>query len=94
MARRIEKFSVRLELSADALVHANLSGAAFTGPWLWVAGDEACGLDRLACVPPLAGEALRFGTPVTFRLCDLLDLPGAADVEADLEGMAFSDGCL
>ena len=39
--------AVRLEFTPGALVHTNLSGAAFSGDWLWVAGDEACAIDRL-----------------------------------------------
>ena len=30
--------AVRLEFSPGSLVQSNLSGAAFTGDWLWVAG--------------------------------------------------------
>jgi hypothetical protein len=87
--------AVRLEFAPGSLVHANLSGAAFTGTdWLWVAGDEACGVDRLKRLPSVAGEALRFGEVQDFPLAELLDLPGAADEEADLEGMAFHDGWL
>jgi hypothetical protein len=86
--------AVRLEFSPDSLVHANLSGAAFTGEWLWVAGDEACGLDRLRRLEPVGREALRFGEVQDFPLAGLLDLPGAPDEEADLEGMAVADGFL
>ena len=86
--------AVRLEFAPGALVHANLSGAAFTGDWLWVVGDEACGVDRLRRLDPVGSEALRFGEGRDFPLANLLDLPGAADVEADLEGMAVSDGWL
>jgi len=86
--------AVRLEFSPGQLVHTNLSGAAFTGDWLWVAGDEACGVDRLRRLDPVAGEALRYGEAHSFALADLLDLPDAADVEADLEGMALADGYL
>jgi hypothetical protein len=71
-----------------------LSGAAFTGDWLWVAGDEACGLDRLRRLEPTGREALRFGEARDFPLADLLDLPAAAEEEADLEGMAVADGFL
>jgi hypothetical protein len=80
--------AVRLEFAPGALVHNNLSGAAFTGTdWLWVAGDEACGVDRLKRLPPVAGERLRFGESRDFPLADLLDLPGGPDDEADLEGL-------
>jgi Protein of unknown function (DUF3616) len=71
--------AVRLEFAPDSLVQSNLSGAAFTGEWLWVAGDEACGLDRLRLLDPIGREALRFGEVRDFPLANLLDLPGAAD---------------
>ena len=86
--------AVRLEFAADSLVRTNLSGAAFTGDWLWVAGDEACGLDRLRRLAPSGDERLRFGEVRDFALADLLDLPGKAAEEADLEGMAVADGLL
>lgn len=86
--------AVRLEFAAASLVQSNLSGAAFTGDWLWVAGDEACGVDRLRRLEPDGSEVLRFGEVHDFPLADLLDLPGAPDEEADLEGMAVADGLL
>ena len=86
--------AVRLEFAPDSLVQSNLSGAAFTGDWLWVAGDEACGIDRLRRLEPVGREALRFGEVKDFPLADLLALPGADEEEADLEGMAFADGYL
>jgi hypothetical protein len=86
--------AVRLEFAPGSLVHANLSGAAFTGDWLWVAGDEACGVDRLRRLKPVGAELFRFGDARDFALAGLLDLPGDADEEADLEGMAVADGCL
>ena len=86
--------AVRLEFTPDCLVKTNLSGAAFTGDWLWVAGDEACGVERLRRLEPVGRETLRFGEVCDFPLADLLDLPGAADEEADIEGMAVVDGFL
>jgi len=86
--------AVRLEFSAGGLVHSNLSGAAFTGEWLWVAGDEACGVDRLRRLEPIGKEKLRFGESRDFPLSALLDLPGASDEEADLEAMAVVNGWL
>ncbi len=86
--------SVRLEFAPGALVHSNLSGAAFTDDWLWVAGDEACAVDRLRKLDPVQRETLRFGEGQSFPLADLLDLPGEDGEEADLEGMGLSDGFL
>ena len=86
--------AARLEFAPDSLVQSNLSGAAFTGDWLWVAGDEACGLDRLRLLAPVGSEVLRFGEVRDFPLADLLDLPSTAEEEADLEGMAVADGFL
>jgi hypothetical protein len=86
--------AVRLEFDEGCLVRTNLSGAAFTGEWLWVAGDEACGLERLQRLVPVGKEALRYGKPSHFPLADLLELPGDALEEADLEGMAVADGYL
>ncbi len=86
--------AVRLEFTPGSLVQTNLSGAAFTGDWLWVAGDEACGIDRLRRLYPVGSETLRFGEVRDFPLADLLDLPGLPQEEADLEGMAEADGFL
>ena len=80
--------AVRLEFAPGSLVHTNLSGAAFTGDWLWVAGDEACGLDRLRRLDPVGRGVLRFGEVRDFPLSNLLDLPGTAEEEADPEGLA------
>ena len=52
--------AVRLEFAPGSLVRSNLSGAAFTGEWLWVAGDEACGLDRLRRLAPVERPRVEF----------------------------------
>ncbi len=75
--------AVRLEFTPGSLVQINLSGAAFSGDWLWVSGDEACGIDRLRRLPAVGEEALRFGDLLDLPLTELLDLPEAADEEAD-----------
>lgn len=86
--------AVRLEFSSQSLVRTNLSGAAVWDNWLWVAGDEACALTRLRRLDPIARETLRYGEPHDFQLAELLDLPDAAEEEADLEGLALSGNCL
>jgi hypothetical protein len=51
-------------------------------------------VDRLRRLDPVGSETLRFGEVRDFPLVDLLDLPGAVGEEANLEGMAVSDGWL
>lgn len=94
MPKTVIPHSVRLEFAPGGAVHSNLSGAAFTGRWLWVAGDEACEIERLAPLSQQGEEVLRFGEGVSVPLAELLDLPGDHDDEADLEGMALSPGYL
>ena len=47
MPKKLSVNAVSLALDSAQLVHDNLSGAVAIGDTLWVAGDEACGLDRL-----------------------------------------------
>ena len=79
--------AVRLEFAPDSLVHSNLSGAAFTGDWLWVAGDEACGLDRLRWQLPglaeLAEKIVVCGVP------GLMENPAATHPLGDERVWAF-----
>lgn len=92
--------AVRLAFDAGACrVHENLSGAAAWGDWLWVAGDEGCEISVLRREPapqrPARGApALRYAESHVHALADLLDLPGAADGEADIEGLCACDGWL
>jgi hypothetical protein len=94
MPRHIIPHAIRLEFAGEQLVHANLSGAAFIGEELWVAGDEACGLDRLSKLPPVGDEQRRFGQARHFPLAEVLDLPDAAEIEADIEGLDYHGGYL
>ncbi|SNS17489.1 Protein of unknown function [Geodermatophilus pulveris] len=68
--------------------HTNLSAVRSDGPVLWVAGDETATIERLVADDPR--EPAGFGGHTTFRLADLVDLPGSADdeEEADIEGLA------
>lgn len=91
--RRLDH-AVRLDFNPGDLVHADLSGAAFSGEWLWVAGDEACGLSRLKRLDPVGRETLRYGEPVYFPLEELLELPADDEEEADFEGLAVDGGWL
>jgi hypothetical protein len=57
------------------------------GPVLWVAGDETATIERL--VADDAGTPRRYADQTSFRLADLVTLPGPyADEEADIEGLA------
>ena len=86
--------AVRLAVAPHSLAGSKLSGAAFTGNWLWLAGDEACGRNRLRRLDPVGPEALRFGEVRDFPLAELVDLSDTAGEEAHLEGMAGADGFL
>jgi hypothetical protein len=73
------------ERSRAATTHTNLSAVRADGPVLWVAGDETATIERLVAVHG------RFTDETSFRLADLVPLPGVdADEEADIEGLARS----
>ena len=69
--------------------HEDLSAVAVTGDAVWLAGDEGTSLERL--VRDADGS---FGARTRFPLSDLLDLPGDADEEVDVEGIDLADGWL
>lgn len=67
--------------------HTNLSAVRSDGAVLWVAGDETATIERLVADDPIVPR--RYDRQTSFRLADLVDLPGAdADEEADIEGLA------
>jgi hypothetical protein len=73
----------------DDRPHEDLSAVAVTGDAVWLAGDEGTSLERL--VRDADGS---FGARTRFPLSDLLDLPGDADEEVDVEGIDLADGWL
>lgn len=72
--------------SREAETHTNLSAVRSDGPVLWVAGDETATIERLVADDPR--HPTRYGEETTFRLAELVDLPGDAEEEADIEGLA------
>ncbi|WP_412752265.1 DUF3616 domain-containing protein [Krasilnikovia sp. M28-CT-15] len=73
--------------SRAAATHTNLSAVRADGAVLWVAGDETATVERLVADDP--HRPTEFGDETTFRLADLVELPGAdGEEEADLEGLA------
>ncbi|SDQ35772.1 Protein of unknown function [Quadrisphaera sp. DSM 44207] len=72
--------------SREAQTHVNLSAVRLDGRALWVAGDETATLERLV----VSEDGSGYGEQVTYHLADLVDLPGPASEEADVEGLARS----
>lgn len=62
--------------------HTNLSAVRSDGPVLWCAGDETATVERLV------EQEDGWGDQRSFRLADLVALPGDEDEEADIEGLA------
>lgn len=68
--------------------HVNLSAVRVEGSTVWLAGDETATVERLQLDSVHApGKA---NSMTSFRLADLVALPGPPDEEADIEGMARS----
>jgi Protein of unknown function (DUF3616) len=79
----IEQIPLRFtEGAVEALTHVNLSAVRLDGTCLWIAGDETATVERLSV------EGAGYGEHATFRLADVLTLPGGPDDEADVEGLA------
>src|SRR5919112_1608890 len=68
--------------------HVNLTAARVDGEHLWVAGDETATIERLVLDSETAPT--RAGRQRSFRLADLVQLPGPPNGEADIEGIARS----
>lgn len=79
----VEQIPLRFgQHAVDALTHVNLSAVRTDGPCLWIAGDETATVERLTV------EGTGYGKHITFRLADVLTLPGGPDDEVDVEGLA------
>ena len=74
--------------SRQTETHTNLSAVRADGSCLWVAGDETSTLERLRADDPRRPTS--YDDQRTFPLADYVDLPGDADEEADIEGLARS----
>ncbi|BBH69679.1 hypothetical protein ACTI_63640 [Actinoplanes sp. OR16] len=75
------------QASQDAATHTNLSAVRTDGRVVWLAGDETASIERLT--PNDEEKPSEYADERTFRLADLVDLPGAdPDEEADIEGIA------
>ena len=68
--------------SQERATHTNLSAVRSDGAVLWLAGDETATVERLTA------EDGGWGGQDSFSLAELVDLPGGADQEADIEGLA------
>jgi Protein of unknown function (DUF3616) len=75
--------------SRVAATHTNLSAVRTDGRVMWLAGDETATVERL--VADDEREPAEYADETTFRLADLVELPGEdKDEEADIEGIARS----
>ena len=68
--------------SLDTQTHVNLSAVRPDGTCVWIAGDETATVERLNV------DGAGYGEHTTFRLADVLTLPGGPDDEVDVEGLA------
>ncbi|MGB0128019.1 MAG: DUF3616 domain-containing protein [Rhodocyclaceae bacterium] len=87
-------------LAKDKEIRQGLSVVLQTGKCLWLANDETISLERLSLQPQAPDESPQFGGHLQFNLADYLKLaapPGSDPMEieeADIEGLAASDGYL
>ncbi|HEY0019816.1 MAG TPA: DUF3616 domain-containing protein [Longimicrobium sp.] len=66
-------------------IRESLSAVVQTGPHLWLGCDETATLERVT-----DHGAGRYAEHRTYRLADVLDLPGDDDAEVDVEGLAWA----
>lgn len=88
---------VELHFAAEskaAETHTNLSAVRQDGRCLWVAGDETATIERLTATVDAAGRVTGYAGQRSVALADLVELPAGPDEEADIEGLARSNGWL
>ena len=79
----VEQVPLRFaEHAVDAQTHVNLSAIRPDGACLWIAGDETATVERLTA------DGTGYGKHATFRLADVVTLPGGPEDEVDVEGLA------
>jgi hypothetical protein len=66
-------------------IRQSLSAVVQTGPHLWLGCDETATLERVT-----RREDGGFGDHRTYRIEDVLDLPGGGEGEVDVEGLAWA----
>lgn len=86
------KVALRFTGGPHAGGHVDLTAVRAAGEHLWVAGDEAPTIERLVLDAAVAPS--RAGRQRTFRLSGLVQLPGPANGESDIQGLACDGGWL
>ncbi|GAB3548188.1 DUF3616 domain-containing protein [Actinopolyspora lacussalsi] len=76
------------EGSVDAETHVNISAIRGDDGCLWLAGDETATVERMRLAEGEHPDS--YGEQRTFRLADLVPLPGPAEEEADIEGLGLN----
>ena len=66
-------------------IRESLSAVVQTGPHLWLGCDETATLERVTRL-----DDGGYGDHRTYRIADVLDLPGGGDGEVDVEGLAWA----
>jgi hypothetical protein len=80
VALRFDRRAVETE------THVNLSAIRGDGRYLWIAGDETATVERLTVDDET--RPTEYGEHASFSLADVVKLPGDAQDEADIEGLA------
>lgn len=79
--------ALRFQLEAvRSETHVNLSAVRTDGEHLWIGGDETATVERLTCDDEK--QPTEYAEHVSYALADVIDLPGTATGEVDVEGLA------